>query len=422
MGGSMSINHKENISLDIALFDANSYYASCHQAVNPELKGRPIAVAGDPKSRTGIILTASYEARLYGVKTAMPLFQARKLCPELVVIPPDFRLYLDLSEKMWQIVGRYTGEEHIEVMSVDECFADFRGSHLLFGSTEEIARRIQKEIWGELGLGVSVGISYCKVFAKLASGYQRDPRTRIKIPRGFTVLSPVDLQTKVWSLGVGELSGIGKQTEKELARMGIDTIGELAQSSPKDLHKRFGVLGLKMFQWANGEDERPVSPEDQIKDHSIGRSLTLPHDITDSEQAAEVLLTLADSVGRRVRLEEFKAQRVTLTVKGADFKTCTFSVTLFEPTDLTDVFYQESVCLLEKWPKGKPIRLLGITASRLQKGMEQLSLFQEEVQEQTELTKAVDAIREKYGTDILMRGTQYMSLSKEIMKRNTKNK
>lgn len=413
---------KENQSLDIALFDANSYYASCHQAVNPELRGKPIAVAGDPKSRTGIILTASYEARLYGVKTAMPLFQARKLCPELVVISPDFSLYLDLSEKMWQIVGRYTDDEHIEVVSVDECFADFRGSHLLFGSTEEIARSIQKEIWEELGLGVSVGISYCKALAKLASGYQRDPRSKIKLPRSFTVLSPADLQTKVWPLRVGELSGIGRKTEEELAKLGIYTIGELAQSSPKDLEKRFGLLGIKMHSWANGEDERSVSPEGQVKDHSIGRSLTLPHDITDLEEAAEVLLNLADSVGRRVRLEGFKAQTITLVVKGGDFKNRSFSTTLFEPTDLTDIFYEESVRLLEKWPKGKPIRLLGITTSRLQKGIEQLSLFQEDVEEQTELTKAVDAIREKYGTDILMRGTQYLSLSQKLRQRNTKNK
>lgn len=408
--------------LDIVLFDANSYYASCHQAVNPELQGKPLLVAGDPKSRTGIVLTASYEARVYGVKTAMPLFQAKKLCPEAIVLSPDFRLYLELSEKMWQIVGRYTDDDHIEVVSVDECFADFRGSHLLFGSTEDIARRIQKEILEELSLGVSVGISYCKIFAKLASDYRRDPKTRIKVPRSFTVLAPPDLETKIWPLRVGEMSGIGAQTEKQLETMGIRTLGDLAQVSGDALQKRFGIYGKKIHALANGRDERPVTPVDRVKDHSIGRSLTLPQDIVDSEQVAEVLLSLADSVSRKVRQEKTKAQTLTLSIKDPEFKTRTYSTTLFEPTELTDVIYQESLKLFEKWPKGKPIRLLGITASRLQKGMEQLCLFHEDVQEATELDRTVDEIRNKYGSEILMRGTQLLSLSRRLSQRETKNK
>lgn len=416
------LNHEDNRPLDIVLFDANSYYASCHQSIDPELKGKPLLVAGDPKNRTGIILTASYEARLYGVKTAMPLFQAKRLCPDAVVLPPDFRLYLDLSEKMWKIVGRYTDDDHIEVVSVDECFADFRGSHMLFGSTEEIARRIQKEIHEELGLGVSVGVSYCKIFAKLASDYQRDPKTRIKLPRSFTVLAPGDLKTKIWPLGVGEMSGIGRQMEKQLEGLGIRTIGELAQASPQALQKRFGISGKRLHELANGLDDRPVTPEDHVKDHSIGRSITLPQDITDPEQAAEVLLFLADSVGRKVRQEETKAQTITVQVKDSEFKTRTYSVTLFEPTDITDVIYKESLKLFEKWPQEKPIRLLGITASRLQKGIEQLSLFQEEIKEQTELDRTVDEIRNKYGSEVLLRGTQLLSLSQKLAGRSNKHK
>lgn len=407
---------------DIVLFDANSYYASCHQAVKPQLQGKPLLVAGDPKNRTGIILTASYEARRYGVKTAMPLFQALKLCPEAVVLSPDFRLYYELSRKMWQIVERYTDEDHIEVVSVDECFADFRGSQLLFGSTEEIARRVQKEILEELGLGVSVGVSYCKIFAKLASDYRRDPKTRIKLPRSFTVITPEELESKVWPLGVGELSGIGRQTEKQLAGMGIRTIGELAHASPQVLRKGFGVYGTRLSEWANGRDERSVTPEDQVKDHSIGRSITLPQDVIDPEQEAEVLLFLADGVGRKIRREKTKAQTLTVQVKDESFKTRTYSTTLFEPTDITDVIYRESLRLLAKWPQGKPIRLLGITASRLQKGIEQLSLFQEEVQEQTELERTVDEIRDKYGSGILMRGTQYLSLSRKLAGRSAKDR
>lgn len=413
------MGHQVKQPLDIVLFDANSYYASCHQAVNPELRGKPLLVAGDPKNRTGIILTASYEARLNGVKTAMPLSQALRYCPDADVLSPDFLLYLDLSEKMWEIVGRYTDSKHIEVVSVDECFADFSGSHLLFGSTEEIARRIQREIFEELGLGVSVGISYCKILAKLASDYERDPRTRIKLPRSLTVVAPEDLKKKVWPMRTGELSGIGSQMEKHLENLGIQTIGELALCSPEVLKKRFGIYGLKIHSWANGRDDRRVTPEDNVQNHSLGRSITLPEDLTDSERVAEVLLSLADSVGRKVRHEKSKARTITLSIKNSKFKTRTYSVTLSEPTDLTDVFYIESLKLYhEKCLKEEPIRLLGITAGRLQKGQEQMSLFQEDIEEQTELSRTVDELRDKYGSKIVMRGTQLLSLSREIERRN----
>lgn len=412
---------KVNQALDIVLFDANSYYASCHQAVDPDLRGKPLLVAGDPKNRTGIILTASYEARLCGVKTAMPLFQALRYCPQAIVLPPNFSLYLELSDKMWEIVRRYTDQDHIEVVSVDECFADFSGSHLLYGTTEEIAHRIQREIFEELNLGVSVGISYCKILAKLASDYERDSLTRVKQPRSFTVFRPQDLEPKIWPLPVGELSGIGSKMEKHLDDLRIRTIGDLAQFPPNRLEQRFGVNGLRIHDWANGRDFRPVSPEDDVQNHSLGRSITLPEDLTDSESVAEVLLSLADSVGRKVRSEKAKARTITLTIKDSKFKTRTFSTTLSESTDLTEIFYRESVKLYqEKWHSLVPIRLLGITAGRLEKGFEQLSLFNEAIEEQTELSRTVDSLRNKYGSQIVMRGTQLLSLSRELAQRNKK--
>ena len=409
--------------LDIVLFDANSYFASCHQAVDNNLRDKPLLVAGDPKNRTGIILTSSFEARLYGVKTAMPLNQALRLCPEAIVVSPDFSLYLELSEKMWQIVERYTDHEHIEVVSIDECFADFTGSHLLFGSTVDIAKRVQREIYQELHLGVSVGISFCKIFAKLASDYDRDPKTRIKRPRSFTVFEPDNLKTKIWPLQVDEISGIGSQLKKNLNSLGIRTIGDLALSDPQVLKKHFGIYGLRIYEWANGRDHRPVnSGEKNIQNHSIGRSITLPKDLTDQEEIAQVLLSLSDSVGRKMRREKAKTRTITLTVKTTKFKTRTFSTTLHEPTDLTDMIYRESLKLYkEKWLGHEAIRLLGVTAGRLQTGMEQLSLFQEEIEEQTELSKTMDRIRDKYGSEILVRGTQLLSLSKDISNRNKKD-
>lgn len=411
--------HLKAEELNIALFDANSYFASCHQAVDPGLRGKPVIVAGDPKNRSGIVLTASHEARCHGIKTAMPVQQALRYCPDALLIRPNFPLYLDLSEKMWRIVERYTDSDHIQVVSIDECFADFQGSHRLFGSTIEIARRVQREIWEELNLGISVGISYGKTFAKLASEYTRDPHTGIKIPRSFTCISLSDFREKVWPLPVGELSGVGRKMQGHLHALHISTIGDLARTSETQLIQKFGVIGQRLYQWANGVDPRPVQPDVSNANHSLGRMVTLSHDLLEPDQVAQVLLTLADSVGRKVRKEKSKTRTVTLTIKDATFQSHSFSISLPEPTDLTEKIYDVSYALyVEKWQlTGRPIRLLGISVSNLQSGIEQLSIFNEEDVSASKLTQTVDALRDRFGTQAVLKATQLLLLGENIRQR-----
>lgn len=406
--------------MDIVLFDANSFYASCHQVQDPSLRNLPLIVAGDPRNRTGIVLTASYEARSFGIKTAMPLFQALRLCPQCVALPPDFSLYLDLSSKMWKIVERYTDSIHIEIMSIDECYADFSGSHLLFGSTAEIAQRVQREIWEELGLGVSVGQSYCKIFAKLASEL-KDPASDRKQPRSFSSISPEDLESKVWPLPVGELNGVGRKLQAQLAAHGIASIGDLARSSPAYMQRFFGVTGLTLHRWANGRDKRRVGLDNTPASHSLSRSVTLPHDITESSHVAQVLLSLADSVGRKLRLERALCRTLTLTVKDSDFRVHTYSSTLSHPTDLTEIIYRECYGLYErKHLKEKSIRLLGITLARVQNNGEQLRLFDEENAEARHLAHTVDSLRDRFGSKTMVRASQLLDLGQNILARKRK--
>lgn len=393
--------------LDIALFDANSYYASCHQAVDPTLRGKPVLVAGDPGKRTGIILTASYEARLHGVKTTMPVRHALALCPEAVLIQPDFPLYLTLSEKMWQIVGRYT--DRIEVVSVDECYADFLGSHLLFGPSTNIAQRIQTEIWEELRLGVSVGLSYCKVMAKIGSQYARDPATGVKHRRSFTKISDEDVAAIIWTMRVEEIPGVGRALQSRLNGIGIYSIGDLAHYPAEELFRQIGTVGLKFQQWANGKDPRPVRAGTEQTQRSLGRSVTLPEDISEPEQVNQVLLALADSIGRRLRHQKARTQVITLTVRNSDFLTYTFSTTLDRPTDhAKDIFRECCQLHQDKWTKGA-IRLLGISVSLLHSDSEQLSLFNERENLERKLDETVDTLRERYGSQSVLRAAQLLA-------------
>ena len=407
--------------LNIVLFDANSYYASCHQAIEPALREKPVLVTGDPKNRTGIVLTASYEARLLGVKTTMPIYRALALCPEAILVRPDFSLYLELSDMMWQIVGRYTDQEHIEVVSIDECYADFSGSTRLFGTTISIARRVQSEIWGELHLGVSVGLSYCKIMAKIGSEYARDPITRIKLPRSFTQISPQEVQSMIWPLRVGEIPGVGHKFEQRLNTLGINSIGDLAQYPAPALTAHIGSLAPKLNEWANGHDLRPVRTCSSESPRSLGRSITLSEDIADSEQVRQVLLSLADSVGSKIRKRNSKTKIITLTVKSSDFKVRTFSTTLSEPTDNTTIIYHECCRLFQtKWSQGKPIRLLGISVTLLERKFEQLTLFNEHETTACQLNHTVDTLRQRFGSQIILRGTQLLPLSHKVHKRTDK--
>jgi len=381
--------------LNILHVDMNAFYASCHQAKDPSLKGKPVIVAGDPKKRNGIVLTASYEARAYGVKTAMPNFQAKKLCPHAVFLKPDYFLYVEMSERVMDILRRFTPD--VEVFSVDEAWLDVSGCERLFGDSVEIAGKIQRTIKEELDLPCSIGISCNKILAKMASD--------LKKPAGITVLHPEEVPGVIWPLPVEELYGVGRKMAQKLYSMGIKTIGDLAGIPVEFLESSFGVIGRQLHLWANGIDDSPVNPEFSKGEKSIGHSITLPKDINTFEEAKAVLLSLSEQVGRRVRRKKIVGRVVTLTLRDDSFLTRTRSATI-PYTNTTEDIYRTAKKLLENnWDGKTPLRLLGVSLSGLTRDFEQISIFSGE-EKIKRLNKIVDEIKDKYGEGAICRAGQ----------------
>jgi len=381
--------------LNIIHVDMNAFYASCHQAKDSSLKGKPVIVAGDPKKRNGIVLTASYEARAYGVRTAMPNFQAKKLCKNAVFLKPDYILYIKMSERVMDILRRFT--PIVEVFSIDEAWLDVSGCERLFGEPIEIAEKIQKVIKEELGLPCSIGISCNKILAKMASD--------LKKPMGITVLYPEEVPSIIWPLPVEELYGVGKRMADKLNSMNIKTIGDLANIPVEFLEAAFGVIGRQLYLWANGIDESPVDPSFTKGEKSMGHSITLPKDITTFEEARAILLSLSEQVGRRVRKKNFVGRVVTLTIRDDSFLTKTRSATI-PYTNTTEDIYKTAKKLLESnWDGKTPLRLLGVSLSGLTRDFEQISLFPHD-EKLRKLNKVIDEIKDRFGENAVYRAGQ----------------
>lgn len=378
--------------LPIIHADMNAFYASCHQAKDPSLKGKPIMVAGDPKRRNGIILTASYEARKFGVKTAMPNWQARKLCPQAIFIKPDYDLYIRTSRKVMDILGRFS--PLVEVFSIDEAWLDVTGCEKLFGDSVTIAHKIQQSIAEELDLPCSIGVSCNKLLAKMASD--------MKKPNGITVLPAEDVPQVMWPLPVGKLFGVGRRMVKRLDNMNIKTIGDLAEVPEDLLQKVLGLNGRYLHLWANGIDDSPVDPHAMDNAKSMGHSTTLPKDVTSFEKAEMVLLSLAEQVGQRIRRENYIGRTVTLTLRDASFSTITRSVTGSYTNSTEDIYNIAKRLLHSNWDGRIPLRLLGISLSQLVKEFEQVSLFNNDVKKK-KLNKVIDDIKDRFGDDAIFR-------------------
>lgn len=376
--------------------DMNAFYCSVHEAEDPETyRGKPTAVAGSIELRKGIIVTCSYAARKRGIRTGMLVKQALRLCPQLVLIRPDFYLYRRYSQAFIAIARDYT--PLVEVVSIDECYMDISGSKL-FGTPLEIANELQQRIRGELSLPCSIGIAPNKLLAKMASD--------MKKPNGITVLRIRDVPKLLWSRPCGELFGIGQKTAMKLSRSGIRTIGELAKADEARLVSLFGVQGHWMKRAANGLDEGPVRPERE-PNKSVGHTTTLPQDVTAKEDVRRVLLNLADQVARRMRRQQLMAHTVQITIRTPEMKTITRSATLESPTDDAARLLEEAWRLYEQhWPEDRPIRLLGITGQNMvakEEAAIQLDLFDFEQQPKREqLIQAMDRIRDKYGENALV--------------------
>ncbi len=343
--------------------DMDAFYASVEQRDRPELRGRPVIVGADPRGR-GVVATASYEARAFGVRSAMPIGQAGRLCPHAVFLPVDMAKYAAVSARIMALLAECT--PLLEPLSLDEAFLDVTASERLFGPAIEIARGIKRRIREEVGLTASAGVAPNKFLAKLASDLEK-PDGLVEVPPGGEVAFLRDLP-------VARLWGVGRVVEAELRRMGVSTIGQLARLSRRLLVQRLGQQGAALHELAHGRDDRPVVPWEAPK--SIGAEETFPRDISEGPRLRAVLLAQADRVGRELRDEGYEGRTVTLKVRFADFTTVTRSET-GEPTADGSEIFRRAFALFERLPRPQPVRLIGLSVSGLaaEGSPRQLALF-----------------------------------------------
>ncbi|MDO5409040.1 MAG: DNA polymerase IV [Lachnospiraceae bacterium] len=385
--------------------DVNSAFLSWSSAQrlkdDPEaedLRLIPSVVGGDPEKRTGVVLAKSVPARKFGVRTGEPLAQAFRKCPDLVVIPPDFRIYKRASAAMMEMLAEYAPV--VEKFSIDEAFLDMSGTNKLYPDPITLAYDIKDRIHRELGFTVNIGISQNKLLAKMASDFEK--------PDKVHTLFRNEIREKMWNLPVGDLLYVGYHSVEKLKRMDIQTIGQLACTPEAVLKSVFGMKQAhQMHNYANGIDDSPVG-EGEVANKGYGNSVTLPYDLKQASEVYPVLLALADSVGSRLRADHMMASSISVSLKDNTFHTISHQATLPESTDITDVIYEMSVELFDQlWDCKTPIRLLGISAGKAEEaGYYQYTLFDEQKRQKVRsLDRMVDTIRNRYGDGALKRGT-----------------
>ncbi|WP_339227898.1 DNA polymerase IV [Oceanobacillus sp. FSL K6-2867] len=370
--------------------DMNCFYASVEMAYNPNLKGKPLAIAGNPEERKGIIVTSSYEARAKGVKTTMTIWQARKLCPELIIMKPNFDRYRLASKEIFKMLAEIT--PYVQPVSIDEGYMDVTETAAL-GTPIEIAQNLQQRILNELDIPCSIGIGPNKFLAKMASD--------MKKPLGITVLRKRELSQTMWPLPVGEMYGIGEKTAQKLNTIHVETIGDLAKKNVYELKQLLGINGERLKNRANGIDLRPVDPDAIYEFKSIGSSQTLPYDTTDWSEINSLMLLLADNVERRMKRKNAAGKSVQITIRYHDRKTITRSRKLQTYIDQkADILFIANELFEQHWNQ-EPIRLLGITVQDVEEKQQlgqQLDLFTyENVAKKEKLYSVIDDLAEKYG-------------------------
>ena len=384
--------------------DLNSFYASVELRSRPDLRDVPTAVCGDPTSRHGIILAKNEPAKKFGVQTAETIWQARKKCPGLVLLPPHHALYRQVSKQVNAIYEQYT--DLVEPFGIDESWLDVTNTlHLFGGDARALADHLRARMKQELGLTLSVGVSFNKVFAKLGSDYKK--------PDAVTVFGRDKMESVIWQLPAGDMLLVGPTTQRTLAKYGVATIGDIARLDVKVLQRLLGRLGETLWRYANGLDDSPVRKAGQAEEvKTVGNSTTLPRDVTSEEEIRRTLLELAESVGARLRRMGLKAGEVQITVRGGDFQEIQRQRKLDPPACDSQTLYRAALDLYRRENKHWPVRLLGVRAGRLTgDGEEQTSLFGEEDRERLErLESAVDPVRERFGKGSVARA---LSLEKE---------
>jgi DNA polymerase-4 len=375
--------------------DMDAFYASVEQHDNPALQGLPVIVGGDP-GRRGVVSAASYEARVYGVHSAMPSSQARRLCPQGFFLPVRMHRYREVSDQVFQILRGYT--PLVEPLSLDESFLDVTGSEKLFGTALQIAMEVKRRIRGATGLTASAGIAPNKFLAKIASDYKK--------PDGLVEVKPEEVQVFLRDLPISKLWGVGKSTEEVLKGMGILKVGQLAVFPAEKIERKLGKFGLELIALARGEDDRPVSPESEAK--SISQEETFTPDLEHLEQMKKVLLEQAEQVGWELRKQKLKGSTVTVKVRYPDFTLATRSQTLSSPTDQGIEIYRTALKLLFRTEAlQRRARLLGVGISHLihRDAPEQYLLFDSGGKKTERSIQAMDRIWERFGPSAIKRAS-----------------
>jgi DNA polymerase IV len=375
--------------------DMDAFFAAVEERDHPGLRGRPLVVGG--ASKRGVVSTANYAARKFGLHSAMPMVEALRRCPEVVVVPPDFERYSETSRRIMDVFHRYS--PLVEPLSLDEAFLDMTGTEALFGPFEATARRLKRDVaFATGGLTVSVGVSANKYVAKVASDFQK--------PDGLTIVPAERMKEFLSKLEVSRLWGVGEKTAARIDALGFRTIGEVARASETWLEKRLGSLGPHVWRLANAIDDRPVVPDRDPK--SVGKEVTLENDVTGFDAVARLLVDLADKVAHRLRRSGLRARGVRVKLKTAAFRLHTRQVALAVPADTAEQLLSAARGLLPELDLIERFRLVGLAAYDFDEAKDggQLELFADPSLERTRrLARAVDAVRDKFGDEALVRAS-----------------
>ena len=385
---------KTNWTQVIVHVDMDAFFASVEQLHHPEWRGKPVIVGADPREGRGrgVVSTASYEARKYGIHSAMPISKAYRLCPHGIYVAPHGKLYSDYSKQIFEILYHFT--PIVEILSIDEAFLEVTGSLHLFNSIENLGKEIKKQIFEVTKLTASLGIAPNKSIAKIASDFIK--------PDGLTIVSQEDIQKFLDPLPITKLFGVGKKMHEILQHLGINTVKDLCNYPKAFLEDKFGEMGAHIYNMARGIDDRRVQIDGEIK--SISHETTFETDLVDEEHLNNTMLHLAAKVGQRLRKRNLKGKTIQLKIRFDDFTTFTRRKTLVNYTHLTDDIYKIGLKMLKEfYPLEKPIRLIGIGVSHIidEKGM-QISLWDIQNEKKLALEKIMDQIQEKFGKSAII--------------------
>ena len=394
-GSSLLVRHAELHRLAIAHLDCDAFYAAIEKRDRPELRDVPVIIGGGHR---GVVAACCYIARTFGVRSAMPMFKARQLCPKATIIKPDLKKYAAVGRELRIMMQALT--PLVEPLSIDEAFMDFSGTRSLHrASAAETLASLARRIEENLSITVSIGLSYNKFLAKIASDLDK--------PRGFAVIGRTEARSFLADKPVVLLWGVGEAMRKRLARDGIRLIGELARHGEADLVAHYGKIGKQLYQFAQGEDDRPVNPDRETK--SVSSEITLDEDLYHAEDLRPILWQLAETVARRLRKAGLAGRGVTLKLKTSDFRAITRTRHLSNPTQSAEDMVRAAEPLLTRQTDGRAFRLIGIAVHDLAPASQagQGDLFGAASPTEGKVDKALDAVREKFGEDAVVRGRSF---------------